>query len=93
MKRKPKRRKLTGPIHARLAKLREDRKLTQEDVATKIGVDKTAVSHWENGVARPDVQHLPALAELFETTISALVAGEDGSLGVLSAALIEARAS
>lgn len=66
--------------------------MTQEEVADEVGVDKTAVSHWENAVARPDVMHLSKLASIFETTIAELVAGEDGVYGVLSAAL-EAKAS
>jgi transcriptional regulator with XRE-family HTH domain len=93
VKRKPKRRRLDGPIHARLAELREQHNLTQEQVASVVGVDKTAVSHWETGVARPDVSHLPALASLFTTTIEDLVEGEGGSLGVLGAAISEAKAS
>lgn len=94
MKRKPaKRRRLTGPIHARLAALREKHGLTQEQVADRVGVDKTAVSHWECGISRPDVQHLPELADLFSTTIAALVSGERGVLGVLGSAIDEAKAS
>jgi transcriptional regulator with XRE-family HTH domain len=84
---------LTGPIHGRLAGLRERHALTQEQVASVVGVDKTAVSHWETGLGRPDVQHIPALAALFKTTIGELVEGETGALGVLGAAITEAKAS
>ena len=70
-----KRQRLKGPIHARLAELREAKELTQEEVAAAVGVDKTAVSHWENGIARPDISRLPALADTLGVSIDELLDG------------------
>lgn len=76
MGRKQKRPRLTGPIHGRIAKLREQNELTQDDLAKEIGVDKTAVSHWENGVSRPSLDKLLKLAAFFDVSIDELTEGE-----------------
>lgn len=75
-RRSPKRRKLTGPIHGRIAELRKARELTQQDLAAKIGVDETAISHWENGVARPEPLKLPGLASTLGVTVDELIEGD-----------------
>lgn len=56
------------PIHTLLVQLREAEGLTQDDAAGLIGVDKTAVSHWETGDAKPDLARLPAIAKALKTT-------------------------
>lgn len=76
--RKPeKRRKLKGPIHGRILALRLRRGLSQSALAATVGVKKTAVSHWENRVARPDISRLSVLASSLHTSIRDLVDGED----------------
>lgn len=79
MKRKPSRRRLDGPIHGRILELREKKGLTQEELAEAIGVDKTAVSHWENGIARPDMSRLPAVAAALGVSVDALIRGEEAA--------------
>ncbi len=76
VKRKKRRRRLSGPIHDRIEVLRKAKDLSQEDLAVAVGVDKTAVSHWENRVARPDMSRLPALAEALGVTVDELIDGE-----------------
>jgi transcriptional regulator with XRE-family HTH domain len=71
-----KRKRLDGPIHGRIADLREKKGWTQDQLATAVGVDKTAVSHWETGIARPDQSRLPAVAGALDTTVDALLKGE-----------------
>ena len=39
--------------------------LRQEDVARKLNVDQTAVSHWENGRTRPCRKYRKKLAKLY----------------------------
>jgi len=53
--------------------LREERKMTQENVADKIGVSFQAVSSWERDEYKPDIDKLISLAELFDVSVSALV--------------------
>ena len=45
----------------RLTTLRKAAKLTQEEVAEKLGVTQSAVSQWETGLAAPSASLLPAL--------------------------------
>ncbi len=47
--------------------------LTQEDVADYIKVTPQSVSKWERGESYPDITFLPALANIFETSIDTLI--------------------
>ncbi len=46
---------------------------TQEDVAEYLGITPQSVSKWERGESYPDITLLPALANIFETSIDLLV--------------------
>lgn len=52
--------------------LREERKLTQDQVAEALGVSFQAVSSWERDEYKPDTDKLIKLAELFDVSISAI---------------------
>lgn len=41
---------------------RREKGVTQEELATYIGVSKASVSKWENGQSYPDITFLPQLA-------------------------------
>ena len=56
-----------------IRKLRRENGLTQEQLAEKVGVSFQTVSRWETGVVYPDIELLPALAELFETRVDELI--------------------
>lgn len=56
--------------------IREKRKelgLTQEQIASYLGVSTPAVNKWENGLTYPDVTLLPALARLLKTDLNTLL--------------------
>ena len=55
-----------------IKQLRQQKKLTQEQVAEKLGVSYQAVSKWENNANTPDITLLPKIAELFGISIDAL---------------------
>ena len=59
--------------------LREERKLTQENVAEALGVSFQAVSSWERDEYKPDVDNLLRLANLFEVSVSTIVEKTDSS--------------
>jgi len=59
-------------IHKRIAQLREERGLSQQDLAEVLGVDKTSISHWENGLSSPRGSRLPAVASALGVTIDDL---------------------
>lgn len=50
--------------------------MTQEELAERVGVDKTAVCHWETGLSRPDLSRVPAIAEALDVPVLDLVRGE-----------------
>lgn len=52
-----------------LKSLRESAGLTQEAVAAKLNIQRTTVSMWESGDAKPRANKLPALAALYNCTI------------------------
>jgi len=52
--------------------LREDRTMTQEQVAEALGVSFQAVSAWERDEYKPDTDKLIRLAELFDVSVSAV---------------------
>ena len=56
-----------------LRKYRVLKNLTQEDVAEYLRITPQSVSKWERGESYPDITLLPALANIFETSIDLLV--------------------
>lgn len=72
----------------RVRSTREKLNLTQEDVAQRLGVTASAVSTWEAGRARPRLDKLTQLADLFGITVSELMgepAGQERSVRGTSA--------
>lgn len=59
-----------------IARLRRERKITQEQLADFIGVTKASVSKWETKQSIPDVLLLPQLAAFFDVTIDELLGYE-----------------
>lgn len=60
-------------INEQIIFLRKQKGMTQEEVACALGVTNQAVSKWESAQCCPDIQLLPAIAELFEVTIDELM--------------------
>lgn len=58
----------------RLRQLRQERGLTLEQVAAKLGVSKPTVWAWEQGKARPVASRIEALAEVLGVTRAQLAA-------------------
>ena len=61
-------------------KLKEKRlsqKLTQDDVAEAIGVQRSTVAMWESGKSVPRTELLPKIAKLYSCTVDELFDGND----------------
>lgn len=56
-----------------LKKYRIKKNLTQEEVAEYLGITAQSVSKWERGESYPDITFLPALANIFETSVDLLI--------------------
>ena len=57
----------------RIAMLRKEKGLTQEQLAEKVGVSAQAVSKWENDISCPDITLLPLLADILGVTVDELL--------------------
>ncbi|MCR4692417.1 MAG: helix-turn-helix domain-containing protein [Firmicutes bacterium] len=65
---------ITGAV---IRKLREDKKMTQEELAEKIFVTGKAVSKWETGQGFPDISLLEPLANALGISVIELLQGKD----------------
>ena len=59
-----------------IATCRKKNKLTQEQLAEKLGVSSKSVSRWENGKTMPDVSLFQQLCKELNITINDLLSGE-----------------
>ncbi|WP_051198035.1 helix-turn-helix domain-containing protein [Butyrivibrio sp. MB2005] len=59
-------------IGSNIKSLREDRKLTQNQVADALGITFQAISSWERDEYKPDTDKLIKLAEFFDVSVSAI---------------------
>lgn len=59
-----------------LRKLRKEKGMTQEEIATKFGVSSRSVSRWENGNTMPDLAILVELADYYDVDIREIIDGE-----------------
>lgn len=66
---------------AQLQALRKERQITQEQLASHLGVSPQAVSKWENG-SYPDGDLLPKIADYFEVSIDYLYGRTKGETSI-----------
>ena len=59
-----------------IKKIRQDNKLTQKELADKLGVTFQAVSKWENGKNVPDISILKEMSKMFNVDIDEILDGE-----------------
>jgi len=60
---------------------RDKAKLKQVTVAEKLGVNQSAISHWESGDTMPTAKLLPKIATLYGCTIDELLSDATTSGG------------
>lgn len=56
-----------------ITKLRKENRMTQVELAEKIGVTDKAVSKWERDLSFPDINSIPKLAEIFNVSVDELM--------------------
>ena len=57
--------------------MREEKGLTQEELSTKINVDRSTIAKWENGISYPSMKNLLKLTEIFNCSLDELVRGSE----------------
>lgn len=60
-----------------ISEKRKKKKLTQKDLAEKLGVTSKSVSRWENGKCMPDLSLFKPLCKELDISINELMSGED----------------
>ena len=63
-------------IGALICRLRQERKMTQRELAQTLGLSPKTVSKWERGQGCPDVSLLEALSGALHVNIPALLSGD-----------------
>lgn len=59
-----------------IADCRKKKKITQSELAEKLGITDRAISNWENGKNMPDLSLFKPLCEILDITINELLSGE-----------------
>ena len=57
----------------RLANIRKEHNLTQNDIAERLNVSPQAVSKWENDLTSPDIQTLLDLSDIYNISVDELL--------------------
>ncbi len=63
---------VTGAV---IRELREKKKITQFELAEKLGVSDKTVSKWETGKGYPDITLLESIAKTFSISVTELISG------------------
>lgn len=67
-----------GEAMNKIREYRKQRKWTQEELAKRLGVERSAVAKWESGKSQPQAAHLVALAEVFGCAVDEIL-GRSGN--------------
>ena len=64
-------------FNEKLQKLRKQRGITQDELAEKLYVSRTAISKWESGRGYPNIESLKAIAKFFSVTVDELLSTDE----------------
>jgi transcriptional regulator with XRE-family HTH domain len=64
-------------FNEKLQQLRRQKGLTQEELAAKLYVSRTAISKWESGRGYPNIESLKAISKLFSVTVDELLSTDE----------------
>lgn len=64
-------------LNEKLQMLRKQKGMTQEELAGKLYVSRTAISKWESGRGIPNLDSLKALSKFFSVSLDDLLSGDE----------------
>jgi len=64
-------------LSEKLQQLRKQNNMTQEQLAEKLFVSRTAISKWESGKGYPNIESLKSISKLFSVSIDDLLSGDE----------------
>ena len=64
-------------FNKKLQELRKQKGLTQEELAARLYVSRTAISKWESGRGYPNIESLKAIAKFFSLTVDRLLSTDE----------------
>ena len=62
-------------VMSKIKEYRERHKLSQEELARKLGLDRSSVAKWESGRNKPRLNHLLDMTKIFNCSLDELVVG------------------
>ena len=66
-------------ISKRLRQIRVEHKLTQQNIADVLGIDRTTYTFYETGVSKPSLVTLAKLADIYNVTVGYLLGVEENN--------------
>lgn len=75
-------------VAERVKYLREQKGLTQADLAKQLGITRSSVNAWEMGISVPSTQYIVEIANLFKVSTDYIL-GVDSSASINIAGLTE----
>ena len=79
---------ITGAV---IKELREQKKMTQSELADKLGVSDKAISKWETGKGYPDITLLEPIADAFGVSVPELISGNQVRNANVSANMLKSK--
>ncbi|WP_430028212.1 helix-turn-helix domain-containing protein [Paenibacillus ehimensis] len=71
--------RITQNFGRRLVELRESQSLTQYQLSDKLGIKRSAISHYEKARRQPDFETLVKLADYFKVSLDYLLGREEAT--------------
>ena len=63
----------------RIKALREQKKMTQAELAKRLGITRSGVNAWEMGISVPSTQYIVELANIFGVSADYLLGRKEGA--------------
>ncbi|MFB5760231.1 helix-turn-helix domain-containing protein [Paenibacillus medicaginis] len=73
----------------RISALRENRKLTQEEMASQLQISRASLSHYEKNRRKPDFDTLRKIADFFQVSIDYLLGRDDDLIPAANDEILE----